>query len=247
MNDQLLKNVESVVEEIFKKKEEAEMRQETEDALNKAAETITQLNSSLEAKDEAHIAEMAKLQESIASLESELSALKSTIEDSNKLLEDEKAKFEEYKTKSEEEKTSLTQKAESAEQELTNIKKDQLSASRMMDLESAGVASTDKDKQLAKIREMSAEEFDSYKVELVSIRESVVSQLQAAAADASNSAANDTVDNLTDAAVSVQPSIDTSSTSMASINMESDTSSDLLSKYKALGSQMAIDIKSEKK
>jgi len=243
MNDQLFQNIESVVEEIFKKKEEAEMKKETEAALNKAAETIVQLNASLEAKDSEYAAEIAKLQETITALESQLNE----IADAKKALEDEKAKFEEDKVKFEEEKATITQRAETAELELTNIKKDQLAASRMSDLESVGVSSSDKDAQIAKVREMSSEDFDSYKTELVSIREAVISQLKAAeAASAATNSATDTQD-LTDAAVSVQASIDSDKAATAAINMESDTSTDILTKYRELGSQMAIDIKSEKK
>ena len=167
MNDQLVNNITTIVDEIFKKKEEAEMKKETEAALNSAAETITQLSESLEAKDEAHQSEVASLQETITSLETQLSE----IDDDKKALEDEKAIFDEEKDK-------LTKRAEAAEEELDNIKKDQLAASRMEVLKSDGIASTNSEAQQAKVREMSEEDFASYKDELVSVREFVVKELE---------------------------------------------------------------------
>jgi len=173
MNDQLATNVEAIVDEIFKKKEEAEMKKETEAALNDAAATITELNASLEAKDTEHKAEVESLQESIASLETQLNE----VVEAKKALEDEKASFDE-------EKERLTKRSEAAEEELDNMKKDQLAAERMADLKTAGVASTDKEAQRDKVREMTDEDFASYKEELVSVRSYVIKELE----DAGNSA-----------------------------------------------------------
>ena len=168
MNDQLVKkDVETIVDEIFKKKEEAEMKKETEAALNKAAETITQLNESLEAKDEERQAEVASLQETIASLETQLNE----ISEEKKALEDEKAGFDA-------EKEELTKRAEKSEEELECIQKDQLAKDRMEDLTESGVASTNSDAQQEKVREMSDEDFAAYKEELVSVRESIMAQLK---------------------------------------------------------------------
>jgi hypothetical protein len=172
MNDQLTTNVEVIVDEIFKKKEEAEMKKETEAALNAAAATITELNASLEAKDTEHKAEVESLQESIASLETQLNE----VAEAKKALEDEKADFDEEKEK-------LTKRAEAAEEELDNMKKDQMAADRMEALKTAGVASTDSEAQRIKVREMTDEDFASYKDELVSVRSYVIKELE----DAGNS------------------------------------------------------------
>lgn len=174
MNDQLVKNIETIVDEIFKKKEEAEMKKETEAALLQAAGTITQLTESLEAKDTEqesvvaeHQAAVAALQETITSLEAQLNEVVA----SKKVFEDEKAVFDK-------EKEELIKRAEAAEKELENIKKDQIARERMTVLQTAGVSSTNVEAQTTKVREMSEEEFASYKDELVSVKESIVKQLE---------------------------------------------------------------------
>jgi len=167
MNDQLVQNIETIVDKIFKQKEEADMRKETETALTNAAETITQLNASLEAKDETHKAEVSSLQETIDSLESQLSELSND----KKALEDEKAKLDE-------EKEQLTERAATAEKSLDDMRKDQLSKDRMEILTTAGIASTNKEAQCEKVRDMSEEDFASYKDELVSVRDFIVKELE---------------------------------------------------------------------
>jgi len=148
MNDQLVTNITTIVDEIFKKKEEAEMKKETEAALTSAAETVTQLNESLEAKDVKHEAAVAGLQETITSLETQLSEAV----ESKTALEGEKATFDEEKDK-------LTKKVEVAEEELDNMKKDQMAEGRMETLRTAGVASTNEEVQQEKVRDMSEEDF----------------------------------------------------------------------------------------
>ena len=49
---------------------------------------------------------------------------------------------------------------------------------RMAELEEAGVARKDKEAQTTKVREMSDEDFTSYKEELISIREAVLTELE---------------------------------------------------------------------
>ena len=60
------------------------------------------------------------------------------------------------------------------------MKKDRAAEVRMADLEDAGVARSDRDSQVTKVREMTDEDFASYKDELVSIREAVVAELEKA-------------------------------------------------------------------
>jgi len=167
MNDQLVTNITTIVDEIFKKKEEAEMKKETEAALTSAAENITQLNESFEAKDVEHEAEVAGLQETITSLETQLN----DAVESKTALEGEKATFDEEKDK-------LTKRAETAEEELDNMKKDQMAKDRMEALRTAGVSSTNEEIQQEKVRNMSEEDFAAYQEELVSIKESIVKQLE---------------------------------------------------------------------
>jgi len=172
MNDKLDTNIKAIVDDIFKKKEEAEMKKETEAALADAAATITELNASLEAKDAEHKAEVESLQETIASLEEQLNE----IVEAKKALEDDKASFDK-------EKEELTKRVESAEEELANMKKDKLAVERMEVLKSSGIASTDTESQRVKVREMTDDEFASYKEELVSIRSYIVKELESSSGD----------------------------------------------------------------
>ena len=268
MNDQLNIDVKTIVDEIFKKKEDADMRKETELALTKSAETITQLNESLEAKDEEHATEINTLKDQISALESKVAEL----EESATSLEEEKASFDI-------EKEELTKRAESAEEELENIRKDQLAQARMSDLTDSGVASTNEEAQITKVRDMSEEDFAAYKEELVSVRESILTQLQSseeeAAAEetteevveetaeeevAEEGAEEEVVEEETaeedaeteteeeevaseEEAASAQEAIDRAMVATAALNMEVTPSEDMRSKYNALGAAMAKSIK----
>lgn len=285
MNDQLVTNITTIVDEIFKKKEEAEMKKETEAALTSAAETVTQLNESLEAKDVKHEAAVAGLQETITSLETQLSEAV----ESKTALEGEKATFDEEKDK-------LTKKVEVAEEELDNMKKDQMAEGRMETLRTAGVASTNEEVQQEKVRDMSEEDFAAYQEELVSIKESIVKQLELsgggnqklkasveeealaveeakqakvletrlaglkeAGAEVTDEAEIEKIKAMDDEVFAsfkdeVVASLDDGSEKpidpmravAAALNMEVKPNEDILKKYRALGAQMADNIKAKK-
>jgi hypothetical protein len=57
------------------------------------------------------------------------------------------------------------------------MKKDKAAELRMAELAEAGVGLSNKDAQMAKVREMEDEEFASYKEELVSLRSAVMAEL----------------------------------------------------------------------
>lgn len=164
MDEKLKKDIESVVATIFSEKEEAEMRKKTEEALEKAAATIEDLTNTLEEKNaeaEEQESKFSEIQAKVTDLESELEAARNETESV---------------------KEQLTEK----ETELEEIKKDRAADVRMAELEEAGVAHrTDeaKEAQVARIREMSDEDFAAYKEELVSIRQSVLDELAAAASE----------------------------------------------------------------
>jgi hypothetical protein len=159
-DERLTQDVNDAVEKIFAKKEEEDMRKETEAALNNAAEKIEELVSDLEAKGK----EVDESNQTIADLEVKASDL------------------EKEKSDLEAEKAELADRAEKAETELENIKKDQLAQSRFADLKEAGIAATNEqavEDQIAKIREMADEDFETYVTELTAVREAIVAELQA--------------------------------------------------------------------
>jgi hypothetical protein len=178
MDKNELKNqVRQVVDELFSAKEEAEIRKNTEAALEESANTIRDLTTALEDKD----TEVAELKEKISTTESVVEELKSQLEAAKKDSEDKDPKLESaLKNKDEE----ITKMKESHKEEIAAItcKLAELSAKiRMAELEEAGVINSDKESQEEKVKAMTDEEFASYKAELSSIREAVIKELEKSA------------------------------------------------------------------
>lgn len=156
MDKNLEVQVAAVVESLFNEKEQAMIRQRTEAELQKAATTISELASSLEEKN----TEVAEFEDKISETEAKVQELTSELEAAKAELE------------TANEKLGQTEKA------LEDMKKDRAAEVRMTELEDAGVTRSDRESQMEKVREMSDEDFASYKDELVSIREAVVAELK---------------------------------------------------------------------
>lgn len=157
-NKDLELQVSKVVEDLLKEKEEAKLRINIEAELQKSASTISELTSALDEKN-TEVAEFeSKISEEsdrIQELESELEAAKKEAENANEKL------GEVTKT-------------------LEDMKKDRAAELRLVELEDAGVARSDRDSQKDKIFDMTDEDFASYKDELVSIRKAIVAELNKA-------------------------------------------------------------------
>jgi len=160
--NELKTQVAALVDDLFNEKEETEIRKQTQVELEKAASAISDLTSALEDKN----AEFSGMEEKLTAsdavnkeLESELEAAKKELEQAN-------------------EKLGVT------EQALEDIKKDRLAETRMAEIEDAGVARSDKKDQIVKVKEMSNEDFASYKDELVSIRKAILAELKVSKAEA---------------------------------------------------------------
>lgn len=150
--------VATVVESLFNEKEEAEIRKRTEAELQKAASSISELTTALEGKN----SEVAGYEVKLSETEARITELASELEAAKKELD-----------------TANTKLAETVAT-LENISKDRAAEQRMAELESAGVIRSDRDSQTSKVREMTEEDFASYKDELVSIRQAVVAELEKA-------------------------------------------------------------------
>lgn len=163
--------VASVVENLFNEKEEAELRRKTEAELQKAATSISELTTALETKN----SEVAAYEEKCSGYEAQITNLTSELEATKKELETANSNLKEVSST------------------LEDMKKDIATEQRMTELETAGVLRSDKEAQKLKVRDMSNEDFASYKEELVSIRQAVIDELEKAkakaAADSENSAA----------------------------------------------------------
>lgn len=151
----LKKDIEAVVASIWSEKEEVEVRKRTEEALQKSADTITELTASLEDKE----TEFAEIEGKNAANEAEIQKLKTELEAAQKELD--------------ESKETLT----ASEKIIEDMKKDKAAELRMVELEGLKVAHSDKDIQTAKVRDLSEDAFIAYKDELVSLRKAVEAEL----------------------------------------------------------------------
>jgi chromosome segregation ATPase len=158
--------VATVVESLFNEKEEAEIRRRTEEELKKASSSISDLVAALENKN----SEVSEYEEKLSANDVRIKELSSELEAAKKELE-----------------TANTNLAETVKI-LDDMKKDRAAEQRMAELEGAGVIRSDRDSQTAKVREMTDEDFASYKDELVSIRQAVVAELEKARTDAETDA-----------------------------------------------------------
>lgn len=232
MDDTLKKDVEALVSSIFSEKEEADMRERTESALNKSAATIDELTAALESKNtelEENASKVIDLEEKQQSLEAELEAARKETEDANnKLAEAEKA--------------------------LDDMKKDKAADERMVQLEEAGIVRTDADSQRVKVRDMDDETFAAYKEELEAVRASVLKEIKEAAKKAeeeskgnTEEASEETEENASagegeEEVVTSPPQISPGSAISAAMNMEVTPSEEIVEKYKKLGQAMAASL-----
>lgn len=244
MEDKFKKDVEVLIKAIFSEKEEAAMKQKTEEALQTSASTIDELTTALEEKS----ADLLVKEETVATLNKTVEELKSGLE---------AAKLE---------TSTVAEKLAGVEAELEKMCKDKATEVRMAELETAGIVRKDKESQAAKVREMSDEEFASYRDELVSIREAVLSEMEAAKKEAdekataaateaeaklkeeeAKKAAASAANSSTQDAGSPPPAhIDPSKAVSAALNLETFPSDDVKAKYNKLGHAMADMFKNSK-
>jgi hypothetical protein len=239
MDEKVRKEIEDAVASIFSEKEEVDSRQRTEDALTASATTIEELTTTLETKNsevDAMEVSVSETDEKISNLESELEAAKTEIETTNESLAE-------------------------ATKQVDDMIKDKAADERMADLAGSGVARADKDAQREKIRDMSEEDFASYKEELVSIREAVLEELKEVKQTASEEEADEEVaekeagkeeseegseEEAEEEASEEEGEVETPAAEIdsgkalaAAMNMEIFPSDDLIKKYGDLGNAMA--------
>jgi len=233
MDEKLKRDIEAVVAEIFSQNEEAKKIEKTENALNKSAEKISELTTSLEeknTKEEEINSELSDLKESVKNLTTELEAAQSEVEQSNEKLAD-------------------------AENKIEEMKKDKAAEVRMDELVSVGVALSDKETQTVKVREMDDETFASYKDELISLRKAVEVELkntpeesspeeegseeEGSEEEGSEEEGSEEEENDDTPPVNVDPNIAVA----AAMNLEIQPSDNVVSKYQKLGKAMADNMK----
>jgi len=147
--------VQARVEAALSSREDAEARAEAEEALNEAKETFEALKASIEAKD----AKVAEYEEALSNLDVS-TPTEAEVAANEKLVELEAALQE------------ANDRASVAQAALDTIAREETAASRMAELDEAGVTLDEEsaEAQYAKIRDMSDEEFQSYKSELSALK-----------------------------------------------------------------------------
>lgn len=147
--------VQARVEAALSSREDAEARAEAEEALREAKGTFETLKTSLEAKD----AKIEEYEDALANLD--VSAPTEAEVAANEKLVELEAALEE-----------ATNRAIVAQAALDTIAREETAASRMAELDEAGVTLDEESAvaQYAKIRDMSDEEFQSYKSELSALK-----------------------------------------------------------------------------
>jgi len=147
--------VQARVEAALSSREDATARAEAEEALKEAKETFQALKASLEAKD----AKVAEYEEALANLDVS-TPTEAEVAANEKIVEFEAALQE------------ANDRASVAQAALDTIAREETAASRMAELDEAGVTLDEEsaEAQYAKIRDMSDEEFQSYKSELSALK-----------------------------------------------------------------------------
>lgn len=238
--DNLRKDIEAIVTSIFSEKEEADIRKRTEDALQEAATTIDDLTNSLADRHN----DVEQLESKVSEHEEKASNLETELEAAQKEVE------------------SFKEKLDAADTALEEIKKDRAADIRMAELEEAGVARNSEETKVAqvvKVREMSDEEYVSYKDELVAVRQAVLDEIAAASEleetvekEETAEEVEEVVEEVVEAETEVaeeeveeetEPvNVDTEKTVEAALNMDVDFSDDVFKKYAELGKAMAENI-----
>lgn len=160
--------VQAKVDEVLSSREEAQARQEAQDALAQAKETFEALKAALEAKE----AKIAEYEEALQNLDHS-DPSEAEVAANAKIVELEEL-VDTYK-----------HRAEVAEAALETLAREDTAASRMAELEEAGVAleGDEAERQYAKVRDFNDEDFESYKSELIALRSKYASSSEEAGED----------------------------------------------------------------
>jgi chromosome segregation ATPase len=144
------------------------------------------------------------------------------------------------------EKASVEEKLTEATSTIEEMKKDKAAEVRLADLEKAGVASG-KEAQMAKVREMSDEEFAAYKEERIELRNAVIAELEATPAETAEEEVEETASEEEEVETAseeeevetVPAKVDPGQAVSAALNFETVPSTGVMAKYAEMGKAMA--------
>jgi len=160
--------VQAKVAEALSNRDEEDARRKSEEALAEARQTFENLKASLEARD----TKIAEYEAILADMDTDPTAAEIAANDKIVELENSVSEWQ--------------RRAEVAEAALTTLALEEAAANRMAELEESGVALDEDDAvqtQYAKIRDMSDDEFDAYKAELVALKSKYASVSEEAGQD----------------------------------------------------------------
>lgn len=183
MREQMKAEASKLVKEAFSLATEEEKKKELEkhlvdsnEKLNEAGSRINELLDVAKAKDE----ELSAIQDELKALKEQNSA---DIEAKTKELSEKVSELEAKLAEADEVAKKLSEERDTFRASLESLEKGRVAEKRMAELAGEKVAFVDEDKakaQVAKIREMSEEQFTEYKTELVSIRDLAVAAKEGA-------------------------------------------------------------------
>lgn len=223
MSDEKLKqDVTAIVDTIFMQKEQEEQKMAAELALNESAKCVEELTKSLETKNTELSDMVVKLSES----NGEVATLKTELEAAQKECAEVKDKLAEV--------TKV----------IEDMEKDKLADVRMASLEEAGVIGSDKEVIKAKVRDMSEEDFESFKKERIDLKECVLAHIEASKQDVEDKKGKENTEDVeADKATVTDPAeVNTDKVEIAAINTpgKADT---VESVYATLGEVLARRLK----
>lgn len=187
MDDKFKVDIREAVNEIMAAKEDADRVNTIEALLNDSQKTITDLTEVITNKES-----------ELAASAEEVTNLKAKVEE----LETKAQEFQGMLAESQDGAKVLEERASAAEGELASIAADRALAGRMAELEEAKVVLSG-DKRTAqeeRVRNMSEEEFASYKEERTELRAQLEAELKEAASATDSDAAGDSADDVAAAA-----------------------------------------------
>jgi fibronectin-binding protein A len=250
-DDKLRDTVKAIIDGIFSEKEEEARQRMTEEAITKSTSTINDLTQALAEQKETYSALEIKHNEFIETVAAQETKIAS-MESDKKVVEEElatiKAEFD--KTKADYDALVLSTEVDLKElaelkEAMAEVERVKVAEARYSILEEAGVSYKDKEKQLSKIKAMTEEAFESYKEELLAIKEALMDKksesTELSAEEAAKKAEQDAKeDKIALANVTKRVAL------TAALNNELKVQDDLMVRYQKLGQALAASIKKDK-
>lgn len=176
--DKIKEIVKSIVDDTLSNQEKAKALSDMEGAVIEAKATIEELTSALALKNADYASVTSELENAnvkLASVESRAIAAEATVESRDKEIMVLAVEKEELEKKV----LEVGERASSLQTQLDEIHRSAVQASRIAELEASKVLRPGKsgEDQKLKVRDLSDEEFASYKSDLVALREEILSSL----------------------------------------------------------------------